>query len=278
MGSARLPSLLLLSVCSPPRRLRTPSHRTTNPRHTSRTPRASSPSNVRARRGGGRRNDLLPGDRLRTSAGRAEILFPDGSSLAIDEHTVLDLLDRALLRLTAGRTRLTVPGAADPAAALRYQIDTPSSSVSTEGPGEYGVAVASFPSGTETQLSVLYGYAVIATNQESVRVRLGEQSTARGGFAPSFPRSFNVARYDEFDRWADQRREERLGYRGASSSAEYLPADLRVYGGTLDNHGAWQQEPEVRGGAVPDGRACVAPVLPRLMVVGPWLRLDVARA
>jgi hypothetical protein len=187
---------------------------------------------------------VLPGDRLRTSAGRAEILFPDGTSLAIDEFTVVDLMDRALLRLTAGRARLTVPGAADPAAALRYQIDTPSSSVSTEGPGEYRVAVVSYPSGTETQLSVLHGYAVIATNQEAVRVRSGEQSTARDGFAPSFPRSFNVARYDEFDRWADQRREERMGYRGASSSAQYLPADLRVYGGTLDSYGTWQQEPD----------------------------------
>ena len=166
---------------------------------------------------------MLPGDRLRTFAGRAEILFPDGTSLAIDEYTVLDLLDRALLRLTAGRTRLTVIGAANPAAALRYQIDTPSSSVSTEGPGEYRVAVASFPSGTETELSVLHGYAVIATDRDSVRVRSGEQSTARSGFAPSFPRSFNAARYDEFDQWADQRREERMGYAGASRSAQIPP-------------------------------------------------------
>ncbi len=186
---------------------------------------------------------LLPGDRLNTSAGRAEILFPDGSALAIDEFTVLDLQDVSLLRLTAGRVRLTVAGATDPAGAVRYQIDTPASSVTTEGPGEYRIAVGAFPSGTETELFVLRGYAAIATDRDSMRVRSGEHSTARAGFAPSFPRLFNSARSDAFDRWADARRGERMGYSGASRSAQYLPADLRVYGGTLDRYGAWGYEP-----------------------------------
>ncbi len=186
---------------------------------------------------------LLPGDRLRTSAGRAEILFPDGSALAIDEYTVVELLDSSLVRLTAGRALLTVSGTADPAGAVRYQIDTPASSVTTEGPGEYRVAVTSFPSGAETELSVLRGFAVIATERDSIRVRSGEQSAAREGFAPSFARAFNSARYEAFDRWVNARREERMGYRTASRSAQYLPADLRMYGGTLDRYGAWGQEP-----------------------------------
>ena len=186
---------------------------------------------------------LLAGDRLRTSAGRAEILFPDGSALALDEYTVVELLDSSLLRLTLGRALLTVGGTANPAGAVRYQIDTPASSVTTEGPGEYRVAVASFQSGAETELSVLRGFAVIATERDSVRLRPGEQSVAREGFAPSSPRAFNSARYDAFDRWADARREERMGYRSSSRSAQYLPADLRMYGGTLDRYGAWGYEP-----------------------------------
>lgn len=186
---------------------------------------------------------LLPGDRLQTSAGRAEILFPDGSALAIDEYTVVELLDSSLVRMTAGRALLTVSGSADPAGAVRYQIDTPASSVTTEGPGEYRVAVTSFPSGAETELSVLRGFAVIATERDSIRVRSGEQSAAREGFAPSFARAFNSARYDAFDRWVNARREDRMGYRSASRSAQYLPADLRMYGGTLDRYGAWEHDP-----------------------------------
>ena len=186
---------------------------------------------------------LLPGDRLQTSAGRAEILFPDGSALAIDEDTVVELLDSSLVRMTAGRALLTVSGSADPAGAVRYQIDTPASSVTTEGPGEYRVAVTSFPSGAETEISVLRGFAVIATERDSMRVRSGEQSVAREGFAPSLPRAFNSARYDAFDRWVNARREDRMGYRSASRSAQYLPADLRMYGGTLDRYGAWEQDP-----------------------------------
>ena len=33
-----------------------------------------------------------------------------------------------------------------------------------------------------------------------------------------------------------------MGYRTASRSAQYLPADLRMYGGTLDRYGAWEHE------------------------------------
>ena len=79
---------------------------------------------------------FLSGDRLRTTVGRIEVLFPDGSALEIDEYSSVDLLSPTLLRVTGGRIMLIVAGADDPASALRYQIDTPVASAITDGPGE----------------------------------------------------------------------------------------------------------------------------------------------
>src|SRR5437879_6727373 len=82
---------------------------------------------------------LVPGDRLRTDNGRVEVLFPDGSALDVDEYASVDLQSPALLRVTAGRVMLTVAGAHNPSAAIRYQIDTPVASAVTDGPGEFRV-------------------------------------------------------------------------------------------------------------------------------------------
>jgi hypothetical protein len=182
---------------------------------------------------------LLAGDRIRTGAGRAEILFPDGSALAVDEQTSVDILDTSLLRLVEGRVLLTVAGAGDPRSAARFQIDTRASSVRTQGPGEYSVMVSAYSSGAETELAVVRGSAELATDRDSVRLRSGESATTREGFPPSLPVPFNSARADDFVRWADAKRAERMGH---SASTQYLPQDLRMYGGTLDRHGAWQYE------------------------------------
>src|SRR6187402_273493 len=57
---------------------------------------------------------MIPGDRLRTSGGRVELLFPDGSVLDVDEYTTIDMQSETLLRLAGGRLLLMVAGAADP--------------------------------------------------------------------------------------------------------------------------------------------------------------------
>ena len=51
---------------------------------------------------------FVPGDRLRTTRGRAEVLFPDSSVLDLDEDTAVDLQAANLIRLvggTPGRSR-----------------------------------------------------------------------------------------------------------------------------------------------------------------------------
>jgi hypothetical protein len=184
---------------------------------------------------------FLIGDRLRTAAGRVEVLFPDGSALEVDQYSTIEVLSPTLLRATGGRVMLIVAGAEDPASAVRYQIDTPVASASTDGPGEYRVALLSGPTGLEAELAVLRGFGSLSTERGSTPVRAGERSLARDLEAPSFPQIFNSARFDAFDRWAALRRDARMG---TAQSAQYLPRELQMYGGTFDRYGAWQHEPQ----------------------------------
>jgi FecR protein len=181
---------------------------------------------------------FVPGDRLLTMRGRIEVLFSDGTALAIDEYTTIELQDGALLRMMAGRVMLTVVGVNDPANAVRYQIDTPSASAATDGPGEYRVALMNGRGALETELAVFRGYATLATDVGSTAVRAGERTLARDDLAPSQPLLFNSARFDAFDRWASARRDARAG----TTSTRYLPRDLYAYSSTFDSNGTWGYE------------------------------------
>src|SRR5439155_25192132 len=174
----------------------------------------------------------------RTTSGRVEVLFPEGTALDLDENSTLDLLSPTLLRLSAGRGMLTVIGASDPARAVRYQIDTPAASAQTDGPGEYRIAVVAGRD-DETELAVVRGWATLTTERGSTTVRAGEQSVAIEGGTPGPARAFNSARSDAFDRWVAHRRSERMTP-ATSASAQYLPRELAAYGSTFDGEGAWQ--------------------------------------
>ncbi len=181
---------------------------------------------------------LVPGDRIRTDRGRVEILFPDGSALDLDEFTSLELISPTRFRVTEGRLLLSVPGAARPSEAVRFAIDTPSASAETYGPGEYRLSMLTSPSGLQTELAVIRGSAALINDRGTMPLRSAERSLAWDGSAPSFPQTFNSARFDAFDRWAGALREDRL----SRLSSQYLPPDLRVYGGALDRHGSWQYD------------------------------------
>jgi hypothetical protein len=183
---------------------------------------------------------FVPGDRITTEAGRVEILFTDGSALAVDEYTSVDMQSETLMRLVAGRVLLNVTGTADPSRARRYQIDTPVATVANAGPGEFRVTLINGRTELEAELAVLRGSASLTTELGSMTVRAGERSLAADRIAPSFPEIFNSARLDDFDRWAQARRSARLG---PALSAQYLPSDLRMYSTTLDRYGDWSYEP-----------------------------------
>jgi len=182
---------------------------------------------------------LLDGDRLRTEEGRLEVILPDGSLLHMDRYSTIDVLAADLLRVLRGRVYVVVRGAGDPDLATRYQLDTPIASMQTGGPGEFRVSVVDGARGMEVELAVFRGQATLANDLGAQDVRAGERAMVREGLAASEPQYFNSARWDAFDRWSAQRRDERLG----TVSVEYLPADLDVYASTFDRYGTWRDDP-----------------------------------
>ena len=174
---------------------------------------------------------LLAGDRLRTQAGRVEVLFPDGGSLHLDSDTVVDFQSDEVIRLLEGRIRLAISGQSRD---IAYRIDAPSAWVQISDPGEYRVGLLR---NADVELAVLRGAAELVNEQGRSVIRAGERTFAREGAAPSAPYVYNSASWDAFDRWSESRRDRRLGV-----SAQYLPSDVRPYAASLDAYGDWRYE------------------------------------
>ncbi len=176
---------------------------------------------------------VVPGDSVRTTRGRAAILFPDGSALDLDEYSRIDLQARTLVSLLEGRLRLTIPRESP----ARFIVDTPAGTVRVDEPGEYRVALLGTTYG-QVELTVVRGAAELEGMRDRVRLTAGERSLAWTDDEPTRPERVNVARLDEFDRWSASQREERT----AGYSSRYLPPDLRAYGGEFDRQGQWQYD------------------------------------
>jgi hypothetical protein len=171
---------------------------------------------------------LLAGDRLRTDSGRIEVLFADGSTLHLDAYSVIDFQSDELIRLTKGRVRLAIAG---PSRDVRYRIDAPAAWVEITQPGEYRVSIVP---GDEVELAVFRGSAELLNEDGRTPLRAGERAFARTGAAPSYAYVLNSAAWDDFDRWSEARRDQRLGV-----SAQYLPETVRPYAATFDQYGSW---------------------------------------
>ena len=178
---------------------------------------------------------LLAGDRIRTEAGRAEILFADNSTLHLDHHTTVDFQSDEVVRLLEGRMRLNITGQGRDVA---YRVDAPGGWVQIVEPGEFRIAVLRGEREPQVELAVLRGAAELVNEDGRSLVRAGERSFARAGFQPSPPYVFNSAAWDQFDHWSEARRDQRLGV-----SAQYLPPDVRPYSSTFDHYGSWRHEP-----------------------------------
>ena len=175
---------------------------------------------------------LLSGDRLRTSDGRIEVQFGDGSTLYIDGRTTVDVQSDELLRLIDGRVRLTIVG---PARAVAYRIDSPAGAVNISLPGDFRVSMLHGQRDTQLELAVLRGSAEIFTAQGSTPVGPGQRAYASAGLAPSFTYAFNSASWDDFDQWTEARRNAQV-----SVSSQYLPTEVQPYASELDSEGDWR--------------------------------------
>ena len=184
---------------------------------------------------------LVAGDRLRTDRGRVDVLFDDGSALDVDEYSRIDLLGDSLVRLLDGRIRLTLARGADN---IDYRVDTVAGSALIRSAGEYRISLApSRTSDPELHVTVLRGQADLANAYGRTTLRAGYEGIVTEGRAPSVPYVVNAAQWDAFDRWVENIRAERLG----TQSSQYLPSELRYYGGSFDQSGSWDYLPSYGG-------------------------------
>ena len=176
---------------------------------------------------------LIEGDRLRTRAGRAEVLFADGTLLHLDRYSIVDLLGADFARVMDGRVRVSIPR--DVRDIVR--VDTPAATLELEPGGEYRISVA--PNG-DAELSVLAGAGAIFNDRGETPLRAGERAVAAPDRAPSEPFYANAAARDDFDRWSEARERAHAG----AISVRYLPDELRPYGSVFDSYGRWDSHPE----------------------------------
>jgi hypothetical protein len=189
---------------------------------------------------------IVAGDRLRTGSGRAEVWFPDGSTLALDAHTSLEWRSPAVLLLTGGQLILFVArqddrdaGPGGPPAPSRFHIDTPAGSVVSHEPGEYRIALSTDRAEEFVELTVVRGAADLLGDGGSVAVRSGERAFGRLGSVPSYPQVALATRPDTFAQWALGRRDARLR---RPAAVRHLPPNLQAYGSTFDEYGTWGYE------------------------------------
>ncbi|MEO8480959.1 MAG: DUF6600 domain-containing protein [Acidobacteriota bacterium] len=179
---------------------------------------------------------LLAGDRLRTARGRVEVLFDDGSALALDENTTVDLLSDSLIRLQSGRLRLSLARGTD---SSDYRVDAAGTTVMLRPGGEYRVSLQGLSrTDPEVLVAVTRGSAEIGSPFGRTLIRPGYEAAASGRSAPSAPYVASSASSDGFDLWAENLRDDRA----SAASARYLPTEVRSYGGLFDRYGDWQYD------------------------------------
>jgi hypothetical protein len=182
---------------------------------------------------------LLEGDRVRTEDGRLEMLLPDGSVVALDRYTTLDLLAGGVARLSTGRIVFVVAGWSG-GTPRSYRVEAPAGAVITSGAGEFRITTFEEPGRRSVDLAVVSGEATLATSRGSSLVQAGRRAMASEGQDVEPPQPFNPAQADAFYAWADGLRAARAG----SRSNAYLPEDLKVYSGAFDRGGTWQSSPD----------------------------------
>ena len=178
---------------------------------------------------------LRVGDRLWVPAGaRAELMMRNGSTLRLDEQSVLDIdaldEDNADFYLEMGRLYVNFRGASERC----LRVDTPEASVRAQNRAIFRVDL---PDGSEfSDVAVLKGSVTVQTKQEIRRVDEGLQVSLRNG---KYPEITSIFPPDEWEQWNRGRDE----VYASNQSDSYLPEELRPYGASLDPYGTWVYVP-----------------------------------
>jgi hypothetical protein len=192
---------------------------------------------------------LVPGDRIETAGGRAEIVLADGATVWLEVGSLVELrtladvnnrYDRTnLLVLEDGTIRIEAVETGD--GALDFRVDTEAGSVRLLSAGSFRIDA----DGSVTTVSSFSGVAEILGDAGTVLVRSGERSTVRPGRVPAAPRPFNTARLDDFDRFCQDRLAAYLRPGDAydpdreEAIQEELPPEVRPHYNELSVYGSW---------------------------------------
>ena len=174
---------------------------------------------------------LVPGDRLRTDAGaRAEIALGT-AAVRLDEQSELEILDldatTVRAELNAGSASVTLR---DMLEDETFEIATPTTTITLDGPGEYRVDV---PSDDTSVITVRSGAAELETAGGPVRIAEGQRVRVTGRDALANLETPRPA--DAFDDWVLER--ELL-------LAEAEPPPDALESEPLDQYGEWYDEPD----------------------------------
>lgn len=176
---------------------------------------------------------LMPGDRLFTErGGRAELALGT-AAVRLDERTDLTIvgLDATTVwvELNTGTASVVLHELLE---GEMFQIVTPNTAISLQGPGEYRVEVSADGA---TALTVRGGAADVDTADGPVRVADGQRVRLEGRDA--FANLSTLPPEDAFDAWV-RAREQVL----ADSESRYALDEGDDYE-TLDRYGEWYDEP-----------------------------------
>jgi hypothetical protein len=174
---------------------------------------------------------LEVGDYLSPTRGRVEILFSDGTTVALDEYSAVSVDAAQAWRLHGGRIKAVLRGGV-------FDVDgAPAGVARLRSAGDYLVTLTDNRRGeAELELAVARGSAELENRLGRSLVRAGTRALTTASYAPSVPYAYNPAR-DAFERWTESLEADRYGV----ASARYLPVTLSAYGGDFDRYGSWSR-------------------------------------
>ncbi len=173
---------------------------------------------------------VLFGDRVDLGEAAGQLLWGDGTRLALDRGARFEALGPSLVAVTAGRALVSTPPTATP-----LRVDTPAGSFTLAPGGEYRFSLEN----ETTTLGVVRGRADVQNALGDQAVGAGYQVAVRDGLSPESPRPFNAAAYDSFAEWANA---------PAAAPATGAPletfADPRfeAYTDVFNRYGAWESD------------------------------------
>lgn len=174
-----------------------------------------------------------------TEGGRGEIQFDDGSVLRLGSGALVTL--QTLYSDTQGEFTEIRVNEGLVSLSLRhdrsiYQLDTPLVSVKANGPGKIRVGV-----GDGVEVAVRGGRATVEGEQGKITLDAGGYLDLRDASTPFETRP--VPHIDNWDHWNEDR-DRVLFDEGGRDSSRYLPANINIVAGDLDDYGSWHDDSE----------------------------------